>query len=327
MRRRAFIGFIAGSTAYAASAWAQPTTLRRIGLLSGFPENDSVGQSLIAAFRRQLGSLGWIEGRNVQIDIRWGSMDRTRLEQYGLELVRMAPDVIVAHGSRALMAVRRETNRIPILFASVSDPVASGYVESLARPGGNVTGFTVYVGTPTPKLLEALKEIAPALVRAALVITPDNLVLVRAMQSMQTVAPRLGVEAVSMLIRDPARIEPTIAAFARQQNSGLVVTTDVFMIANRQLIIAAAARNRVPAIYQDRSFVFDGGLMSYGIDRLATYREVASYVDRIFKGAKPADLPVQQPSKFEFVLNLKTAKDLGLEPTRSFLARADEVIE
>jgi putative ABC transport system substrate-binding protein len=239
----------------------------------------------------------------------------------------MTPDVIVVHGPRTLVAVRRETDSIPIIFASVADPVASGYVESLARPGGNVTGFTNYSGFPSPKLLEVLKEIAPGIARVGFLITPDNPAVARLLQAMESVAQSFAIKVTGMLLRDPAAIVRTIGAFAQEPNGGLVVTSDVIMIALRDVIIAAAARHRLPAVYQDRSFVAAGGLMSYSVDRRDSYRRAALYVDRIFKGAKPADLPIQQPEKFEFVLNLKTAKALGIEVPRMLLARVDEVIE
>ena len=327
MRRREFVTLLGGAAAWPLAARAQQEQMRRIGVLSGFPQTDSVGQSLLTAFRQRLTALGWIEGSNVDIQTRWAGSDSERMRAQAIELVRMIPDVIVVHGSRALTAVRQETDRVPILFASVADPVAAGYVASLAKPGGNITGFTIYVGLPAPKLLETLKEIAPTTIRAALVATPGYPGIARQLQDMESVAPSLVIKPTTMLIRDPAAIEPTIAAFAQEPNCGLVVTTDVFLVTHRALIIAAAARHRLPAIYQDRSFVADGGLISYGVDRAEAYRRVATYVDRIFRGAKPAELPVQQPSKFELVLNLKTAKTLGLTVPRTLLSFADEVIE
>jgi putative tryptophan/tyrosine transport system substrate-binding protein len=300
--------------------------MRRIGVLSGFPEGDAVGESLLAAFRQKLTSLGWIEGNNIGLEVRWAEADNERMRAHAVELTRMMPDAIVVHGSKALTAVRRETDRIPIVFASIADPIAAGYVASLARPGGNVTGFSIYAGMPSPKLLQLLKDVAPGLTRVALLITPDNPGRARLFQGLGSVARSLGVENEPMFIGDPASVTPTIAAFAQEPNRGLVVTSDVFMIAHRRAIADAAARHHLPAIYQDRSFVVDGGLMSYSVDRREQYRRVATYVDRILKGAKPADLPVQEPIRFEFVLNLNTARALGIQ-TRMLLARADEVIE
>ena len=327
MRRRKFIALLSGVVAWALQGRAESAVrMRRIGVLSGFPEGDAVGESLLAAFRQRLTSLGWIEGNNIGVEVRWAEADAELMRAHAVGLTQMMPDAIVVHGSKALTAVRRQTDRIPIVFASIADPIASGYVASLARPGGNVTGFSIYSGMPSPKLLELLKDAVPRLTRVAFLITPDNPGRARLFQAMGGVARSFGVETRAMFISDPASIMPTIAAFAQKPNGGLVVTSDVFMIAHRRAIVDAAARHDLPAIYQDRSFVVDGGLMSYSVDRREQYRRVATYVDRILKGAKPADLPVQEPNKFEFVLNLNTARALGIE-TRRPLARADEVIE
>jgi putative ABC transport system substrate-binding protein len=328
MRRREAIILLGSAAAWPLAARAQQSArMRRIGVLTGFPQSDLVGQSLLSALKEQLETLGWTEDRNIQFEIRWGSTDPERLRANGAELVRMMPDAIVVHGSQALTAVRRESNRIPIIFASVADPIASGYVKSLARPGGNVTGFTIYGGMPSPKLLERLKEFAPETARVAFVITPANLGMARQLEALESAAPSFAVKVIAMLIRDPAEIGTTVSAFAQQPNGGLVVSSDVFMITHRDLVIEAAARHRMPAVYQDRSFVTAGGLMSYSVDRREQYRRVATYVDRILNGAKPGDLPIQQPVKFEFVLNLKTARTLGLDVTPTLIARADEVIE
>jgi putative tryptophan/tyrosine transport system substrate-binding protein len=330
MRRREFL-MLSGSaaTVWSRPARAQPTNRkRRIGVLTGFSETDSAGALLLAVFRQQLEKLGWVEGRDIDTVIRWGDgAESRRLQTQAIELVRLAPDVIVVHGSRALGAVRRETDSIPILFASVADPVASGYVANLSRPGGNITGFTVYVGMPSPKLLELLKEIAPRTTRVAFLITPDNAGTTRQLQAVQNAAPLFSVSVTPMLVRDPELIEPSIASFAEQPHGGLVVTSDVFMITHREQIISAAASHRLPAVYQDRSFVVDGGLLSYSIDRRENYRQVAGYVDRILNGARPSELPIQQPIRFELVLNLKTARALGIDVPTPTLLRADEVIE
>jgi putative ABC transport system substrate-binding protein len=328
MRRRELIIALSGTAVWSLAARAQQgDRIRRIGVLTGFSQDDSAGQSLLTAFRQQLAASGWIADRNITFDIRWGDSDPERLKGYGVELTQMMPDVIVVHGSQALTAVRRETDRIPIIFASVSDPVASGYVASLAKPGGNVTGFANYSGPPSPKLLQLLTELAPDIARVAFMITPSNPALDRQLRAMESVAQTLAVKVTSILTRDPGAIAPAIASFSQESNGGLVVTSDVFMIRHREKIISAAARHRLPAIYQDRSFVVDGGLMSYSVDRRDSYRRVAQYVDRVLKGAKPADLPVQQPEKFEFVLNLRAARVLGFDVPRILLARADEVIE
>jgi len=328
MRRRQFIALLSGAVAWALQGRAESADgMRRIGVLSGFPEGDAVAESLLAAFRQKLTSLGWIEGGNIGLEVRWAKADAERMRAHAVELTRMMPDAIVVHGSRALTAVRQETDRIPIVFASVNDPLAAGFVARLARPEGNVTGFPIYSGMPSPKLLQLLKDAMPGLMRVAFLITPDNPGRARLFQALESVAPSFGVETRSILISDPASIMPTIAAFAQEPNGGLVVTSEVFMIAHRHAITDAAARHHLPAIYQDRSFVADGGLMSYSVDRREQYRRVATYIDRILRGAKLADLPVQEPNKFEFVLNLNTARALGMQLTRGLLARADEIIE
>jgi putative ABC transport system substrate-binding protein len=325
MLRREIVTLLCSAAAWPVIARAQQANpRRRVGVLTGFPQGDLVGESLLAAFRQQLTALGWSD--NISVEIRWGDANPERLRIYGAELVHMIPDVIVVHGSQALTAVRQETDSIPILFASIADPVASGYVASLARPGGNVTGFSNYAGAPTPKLLEALKEAAPSVTRVALVITPTNKAWSRQLQELATEAASIGVVTKAMLINDPAAIAQTIADFAQEPGGGLIVTSDVFMITHRDLIIAAAARHRMPAAYQDRSFIEAGGLVSYSVDRRNSYRQVATYVDRILRGARPADLPVQQPVKFEMVLNLRTAQALGITVPPSLLLRADEII-
>jgi putative ABC transport system substrate-binding protein len=329
MRRRELLTLLGAGAAWPLVARAQQSDrIRRVGVLTGFSQHDPFGQSLLAAFRQQLAALGWVEGHNIKLEIRWGDAAQPeRMRAHAVELARIVPDVIVVHGARALAAVRRETDRVPILFASVADPVASGYVESLARPGGNITGFTNYSGFPSPKLLEALRDIAPRIVRVGFLITPDNPAITRQLPAMESVAQSFGVKVTSLLPRDPGAIARTIADFAQAPDGGLVVNSDVFMITHRDLVIAAAARHRLPAVYQDRSFVAAGGLMSYSVDRKDSYRRVALYVDRILRGAKPGELPVQQPERFEFVLNLKTAKALDIEVPRMLLARADELID
>jgi putative ABC transport system substrate-binding protein len=328
MRRRDLIIIIGGTALGLFAARAQlvePT--RRIGVLTGFSQADSAGRALLAAFRQQMAVAGWVEGRNLIIDIRWGNSNPEQLRVMANDLVNMDPDVVVVHGSQALTAVRRVTDKIPILFASISDPVAAGFVDSLAKPGGNITGFANYSGPPSPKLLEVLKEVSPSITRVAFMISPNNLALERQFKAMEGVAQALSIQVSSIISQEPGTLAPAIANFAQAENGGLVVTSDVFMITHREEIITAATQHRLPAIYQDRSFVLAGGLMSYSVDRRESYRRVAHYADRILRGAKPADLPVQQPEKFEFLLNLKAAKAINLDVPRIVLARADEVIE
>jgi putative ABC transport system substrate-binding protein len=328
MRRRELIALFVGAGALPIAARAQQVDrMRRVGMLTGFPQGDSIGQSLLAAFRQQLTTLGWIEGRNISFQIRWAGTYPEQLRAYGAELARMMPDAIVVYGSRTLTAVRQETDYIPIVFTSISDPVASGYVKSLGRPGGNVTGFTSYSGTPSPKLLEMLKEAAPSVTRVAFMTSPLYPGLPRQFQALQSASSSFAVSVTAMSIHDPTAITRTIADFAQEPNGGLVVTSDVSMVTHRDQIVAPAARYRLPAIYQDRAFVEAGGLMSYSIDRRESYRRAALHVDRILKGEKPADLPVQQPTKFELALNLKTAKTLGLTVPRIILLRAENLIE
>jgi putative ABC transport system substrate-binding protein len=306
---------------------ARAEQLKRIGVLTGFSQDDSAGGLLLAAFRQQLATSGWVEDRNIAIDIRWGKSSPEQLRALAHDLVRMTPDVIVVHGSQALTAVRRETESIPTIFASISDPVAAGFVESLAKPGHNITGFANYNGVPSPKLLEVLKEVSPGINRVGFMMSPSNLALERQLKAMESIAHAFSINVTSILAHEPDMLGPAIAKFAEEKNCGLVVTSDVFMITYRDQIISAAAQHRLPAIYQDRSFVLAGGLMSYSVDRRESYRRVANYVDRVLRGAKPADLPVQQPEKFEFLLNLKAAKAIELEVPRILLARADEVID
>jgi putative ABC transport system substrate-binding protein len=330
MKRRQFITLLGGAAAtWPLAARAQPAgRLRRIGVLSGFAEGDLIGQSLVAAFRQRLQGLGWTEGRNVRLDVRWaaaGNLDLMRAN--AVELVRMAPDLILVHGNRALAAVQLETSAIPIVFAATADPVDSRQVESLARPGGNATGFTTFEGSSVGKLTELLKEIAPGIVRVALIGSPDTAGYAPDAHELEKAAAALGVKTVVAPVRNPVEIEQAIEMFARGPNGGLVVRADTTVTTYRKPIIALAARYRLPAVYARRDFVPDGGLLSYGIDVAENYRSAATYVDRILRGEKPGDLPVQQPPKFELVINLKTAKALGLSVPASLLAIADEVIE
>ena len=329
MRRRDFISLLGGATvAWPAVTRAQPSErMRRIGVLMFLAEDDPGAKARIAAFIEGLQQLDWTLGRNVQIEIRWGAADAVRSRKYAAELVALAPDVIVAAGSETTAALREATRTLPIVFVAVSDPVGAGYVASLARPGGNVTGFTFVEYGMSGKWLELLKEIAPRVTRAAILRDPSLAAGTGQLGAIQSVAPSLGVETSPIDTRDAGEIERSIADFARTPNAGLVVVAVPGAIVNRKLIITLAAQHRLPAVYFQNIFTRDGGLISYGPDPIALFRQAAGYVDRILKGEKPADLPVQAPTKYELVLNLKTAKALGLTVPPSILSRANEVIE
>jgi putative ABC transport system substrate-binding protein len=328
MRRRDFIKVVAGSAvAWPLAARAQlGEKMRHVGVLIPVAEADLVGQARLGAFLQGLKQLGWADGRNVIIDTRWGASDLDLIRKYARELVTLGPDVIMANGTEATAALRQATRTIPIVFAPVVDPVGAGYVESLARPGGNVTGFSGYDFALTGKWLELLKEIAPRVERVA--VARDSAGAGPAQfAAIQTVAPSLGVELRPFDVRNADEIEHAIAAFAGSSNDGLIVTGTAATLVHRKLIVALAARHRLPAVYYSRDYVARGGLMSYGTDLTEVCRHAATYVDRILKGAKPADLPVQAPTKYELVINLKTARELGLDVPPTLLARADEVIE
>jgi len=296
-------------------------------LVSG-AEDDPNMQARNAAFRQALEQLGWSEGRgNIRIDYRYSAASPERIPQLAKELIALKPDVIFAHTTPATKALQQETRTIPLVFVNVSDPIGSGVVPSLARPGGNITGLLLYEEGITGKWLGMLKEIAPRLARAALVANPNSTPYGYFLRSAKAVAPSLGIELASTPVANPGDIERTFAALAREPNAGLVVLPDGTSILHRDLIIALAVRHRLPVIYAFRFFVTAGGLMSYGTDILEQNRQAASYVDRILRGTNPADLPVQAPTKYETVLNLKTAKALGLDVPPTLLVRADEVIE
>ena len=286
--------------------------------------DDPDSPALVAAFARGLQELGWIEGRNIQIDYRWGGGDLDRVRRYAAELVALAPDVILVTSGSALAALQNATRTVPIVFASVSDPVGAGYVASLARPGGNTTGFTLFEYSISGKWLELLKQLAPGMTRAAVIRDPSITSGTGQFAAIQAVAPPLGVELTPIDARDAGGIEHTIAGFT---GGGLIVTASPSAFLRRELIIAAVARHRLPAVYPIRAFVASGGLISYGTDEIDQQHRAAGYVDRILKGEKPGDLPVQAPVRYETVINLKTAKALGLELPATVLARADEVIE
>jgi len=328
MRRREFITLLGG----AAVAWPlkahaqQPERMRRIGVLAPTAPDDAEAQTRFAALRQGLQRFGWIEGRNLQIDARWGAGDAGAIGSAATELAALAPDVIVASGS-AVAAILQATRTVPIVFVSVPDPVGSGFVESLAQPGGNATGFIMFEYGLSAKWLELLKEIAPSVTRAAVLRDPAIVAGIGQFAVIQSAAPSVGVDVSAINMRDGAEIERAVTAFARRPNGGLILTASALAAIHRDLVVSLAARYKLPAVYITRYFVAGGGLVSYGPDFVDQYRRAAEYVDRILKGEKPADLPVQAPTKYELVINLKTAKVLGLEVPPTLLARADEVIE
>jgi putative ABC transport system substrate-binding protein len=329
MRRREFSMLFGGAAVYwpFAARAQQPEQMRRIGVLMNRTAGDPEGRARVAAFQHGLEQLGWTDGRNVRIDIRWGEDDADRERRYAAELVALAPDVILAAGTLGVTALQHVTSTLPIVFVGVGDPVGAGFVERLARPGGNTTGFMVYEYSLSGKWLELLKEIAPSVTRAAVLRDPDSPAGIGQFSAIQAAARPLGVEVNPVSVRDAGEIERGIAAFARTGNGGLIVTPSGWVSLHRDLIIAAAARHMLPAVYAFRYMVTGGGLISYAPDWVDQYRPAASYVDRILKGEKPADLPVQAPTKYELVINLKTAKALGLNVPPTLLSRADEVIE
>jgi putative ABC transport system substrate-binding protein len=328
MKRRAFITLLGGAASWPLAARGQQAErVRRIGVISPFAANDLEGQARIAAFLQGLQELGWSVGRNVRIDIRWTTANTAEIRRHATDLVALAPDVILSIGTPSMAALLQATRTITIVFTVVGDPVGAGFVESLSRPGGNATGFMTFEYSLSGKWLELLKEIAPATTRAAVLRDPAITAGIGQFAAIQTAAPSLGVELTPVNVRDAIEIERAIAAFSRYPNGGLLVTGSPLIAVQRDLIITLAARHKLPAVYANRFFVNDGGLMCYGPDLVDQHRRAAGYVDRILKGEKPADLPVQAPTKYELVINLKTARALGLEVPPSLLARADEVIE
>jgi putative tryptophan/tyrosine transport system substrate-binding protein len=329
VNRRGFITLLGA----AAAAWPlvaraqQAERMRRVGVLMPSAADDPEFQARITAFLQGLAQLGWLDGRNVRIDTRWGGADADRIRKYAAELVALAPDVILANSSAAVAPLLQATRSVPIVFTTVADPVGAGYVDSLARPGGNATGFIVFEYSIAAKWLQLLKEIAPGVTRVA--VLRDSAIAAGPAQFgvIQAMAPSLGVEVRTIDVRDAGEIERAITAFAQGSNSGVIVTGSPTAISHRELIMALVARHRLPAVYTARFWATGGGLISYGPDSVDQLRRAARYVDRILKGEKPADLPVQAPTKYELVINLKTAKALGLEIPPTVLARADEVIE
>jgi putative ABC transport system substrate-binding protein len=330
MRRREFITLLGG----AAASWPlaaraqQGERVRRIGLLLNLSKDDLEAQRLLTAFREGLAQLGWADGRNLRIDYRWASGDIGRTRTFARELVGLSPDVIVAYGTPVVVALQQETRSIPILFLSVTDPVGQGLVANLAHPGGNTTGFSVFEISLATKWTEALKQLAPGLKRVVTIYNPNTApyypLYIRAIEQ---AAPSFAVEPIGVEVHDDAEIERAISAVAHEADGGLIVMPDTFNMVHRRTTIGLAARHRLSAIYPLPFFAREGGLIAYGPDEIDMFRRIAGYVDRVLKGAKASDLPVQQPTAFRLVINLKTAKALGLEVPPALLARADEVIE
>jgi ABC-type uncharacterized transport system substrate-binding protein len=329
VRRREFITLLGG----AAAAWPltaraqQGERVRRIGVLLNLAADDPESQRRVTAFVQGLQQLGWTDGRNARIETRWGAGDADRIRRYAAELVALAPDVILAATSVVTGPLLHATRAVPIVFVQIIDPVGAGFVESLARPGGNVTGFMHHEYGLSGKWLELLKEIAPHVTRAAVIREPADPAQIGQFAAIQSMAPSLGMLVSPVNVHDAAEIERAVTAFAHSSNGGLIVPAGALATTHRDLIITLAAQHKLPAVYSNPVFVTGGGLISYGPDRIDQYRSAAGYVDRILKGEKPADLPVQAPTKYELVINLKTAKALGLEVPATVLARADEVIE
>jgi len=329
MRRRDFIAGLGSTAAWPFAARAQQgDRVRRIGVLMPFDENDPEGKAYVSAFTQALAHLNWTDGRNMRMDLRWGGSDNNRIRALAQELVGLQPDIILADGTPATVAVQRETRTIPVVFANVGDPIASGFVAKLNQPGGNITGFALYEASLGGKWLELLSEIAPGLKRAAIMFNPDTITASAYMPSLETAARSLKVAPIIAQVHNDVEIETAIIALGREPGGGLMCLPDGgFTIAHRASIISAAARNNVPAVYRFSLFARDGGLLSYGPDHIDSWRRAASYADRILRGEKPVELPVQFPTNFGMVLNLKTAKALGLTVPQSILLRADEVIE
>jgi putative tryptophan/tyrosine transport system substrate-binding protein len=329
VRRRDFITLLGG----AAAAWPlaaraqQPERMRRIGVLMNIAADDPQAQSRIEAFLQGLQPLGWTVGRNLQIDVRWAAADADLFRRYATELVALAPDVILASTNSAVAPLQQVTRTVPIVFAITVDPVGAGFVARLARPGGNTTGFSLYEYSISGKWLELLKQVAPGVTRAAVLRDPATAAGIGQFAAIQAVAPPFGVELSPVDVRDGGEIEQAVTAFAHEPNGGLIVTGSPSQAVHRKLIVSLAARHRLPAVYPFRYMATEGGLIAYGPEIIDQYRRAAQYVDRILNGEKPADLPVQAPTKYELVINLKTAKAMGIIVPETLLVRADEVIE
>lgn len=328
MRRREFIGLLGG----AAAAWPlavraqQGEPMRRVGVLMPYPEGDAEGQASVAALQRGLQDLGWTEGRNIRFDIRWAGGNPDKARAFAKELIGMTPDVIVPSSNQITSILQQETRTIPIVFVLVGDPVGSGYVANMAQPGGNLTGFAVLENAIAGKWLEILNQIAPQVSRVGFILHPETSVNVGLLRAAEAAAPS-GVKVIALGVHNATEIERAVTAFAAETNGGLIAAPHAITFANRDVIVELAARYRLPAVYAFRIFATRGGLISYGTNPFEMFRQGASYVDRILKGAKPADLPAQFPTKYELVINLKTAKALDLTVPSQLLARADEVIE
>jgi putative ABC transport system substrate-binding protein len=331
MRRRKFIALLGGvaAAAWPVAARPQDERMRRIGVLMGLSESDSEGPPRVAAFKQELQNLGWTEGRNLQIEYRWAAGDADRTGNFAAELVGKMPDVLIAHLTSAAEALMLRTRTIPIIFVVAADPVGSGLVVSLSQPGGNVTGFTNFVPSLGGKWIEILKEISPRIKRVALLFNPEMAAGGGSFYArpVQAAASTLAVESMVAAARNATEIEEALAMISGDGESGLVVMPDLFTTSHRELIVRLAAQHQLPAIYPFRYFATEGGLMSYGIDIVDLFRRAAVYVDKVLRGAKPSELPIQQPEKFEFVINLKTARALGLSVPRILLARADMLID
>jgi putative ABC transport system substrate-binding protein len=329
VKRREFITLLGGAAAgWPIAAWAQQSErVRQIGVLMGTSESDADQEGLVSTFTRALADLGWREGTNIHIERRWAEGDFARLRTHALDLARLAPDALFAQGTPATTALRQAAPATPLVFVMITDPISSGLISSFAYPGGNITGFTNYEFSMGGKWLEILKEMTAGVEQVAVIFNPDNPALHGPVRSIEAAGPTFRIQINAKPARNAETIERTIRAFSSEPNGGLLVLLDFVTLAHRDLIIRLAAEYRLPTVYTLRVFAASGGLISYGIDPADLFRRGASYVDRILKGAKPADLPVHQPTKFELVINLKTAKALGLEVPPSLLARADEVIE
>ena len=328
MRRREFISLLGGAAAWPIAARAQqPARMRRVGMIIGYVENDPEAKLRVAAFARGMHELGWTEGYNVRIDYRYPAADEVRIRAYAAELVALAPDVIFAINNAVVAALQRETSTLPIVFAGVGEPVDSRFVASLERPGGIITGFSNFEASVSGKWLETLKEVAPAVRRIGVVLHRETLANIVLLRLAEAAAPRFGVSVTGLDVHYAREIESAVTAFAAESGGGLIVIPHPVTNSNRDLLTGLAARYRLPAIYPFDYYIRGGGLISYGFDQYDQVRRAATYVDRILKGAKPADLPVQQPVKFQMIVNLRSAKVIGLTIPEAFLALADEVIE
>ena len=326
LKRREFISLL-GAAAWPGATRAQQGEPRRIGALMSIAENDPEGQSRVAAFEQRLRSLGWRNGDNISVNYRWAASDPDRMRTYGAELIAMKPELLLANSPQVTAILKQQTQTLPIVFVQVADPIGSGIVPNLAKPGGNITGFASFQPEMGSKWLEILKELAPRVTRVAVLLDPKFAGYVAISQVIENVAPSFGVKPMVARIPDGADIEKAINEFAREPNGGLIVLPSPITAVKRETIVALAAQDRLPAIYPYRYFSVVGGLIAYALDSIDLYRRAASYIDRIFKGEKPGNLPVQQPTKFELVINLAAARAIGLEVPTRLLARADEIIE